>query len=87
MLSSGRVRDVALNASEVAGRLVSRDEKSRGTRDQVSPLRDNPDAEVVEITDYLNGLLDEERAKNPEIAYYLTGDVPLNRAFADATRG
>ena len=82
----GRVRDVALNAIEVAGRLASRDEKVAGLVISFA-LGDNPDAEVVEITDYLNGLLDEERAKNPEIAYYLTGDVPLNRAFADATRG
>ncbi len=81
-----RVRDVALDAIEVAGRLVSHDEKVAGLVISFA-LRDNPDAEVVEITDYLNGLLDEERAKNPEIAYYLTGDVPLNRAFADATRG
>ncbi len=82
----GNIRDVALNAIEVAGRLVSRDEKAAGLVISFA-LGDNPDAEVVEITDYLNGLLDEERAKNPEIAYYLTGDVPLNRAFADATRG
>ncbi len=81
-----RARNIALNAIDVAGRLVSRDEKVAGLVISFA-LRDNPDAEVVEITDYLNGLLDEERAKNPEIAYYLTGDVPLNRAFADATRG
>ena len=82
----GRVRDIALNATEVAGRLVSRDGMVAGLVISFA-LQDDPDAEVVEITDYLNGVLDKERASNPDIDYYLTGDVPLNRAFADATRG
>ena len=49
-------------------------------------LPENPDAAVVEITDYLNTVLDEACAAHPDIACYLTGDVVLNRAFADATR-
>ena len=80
-----RVREVALSAVEIAGRLVSRDGKVAGLAIDFA-LPDNPDAAVVEITDYLNGLLDKARAGHSEIAYYLTGDVPLNRAFADATR-
>ena len=80
-----RVRDVALNAVEIAGLLVSRDGKVAGLAIDFA-LPENPDAAVVEITDHLGGLLDRARAEHPEIAYYLTGDVPLNRAFADATR-
>ncbi|MCY4549616.1 MAG: MMPL family transporter [Defluviicoccus sp.] len=80
-----RVREVALNAAEIAGRLVSRDGKVAGLAIDFA-LPDNPDAAVIEITDYLNGLLDKARAGHPDIAYYLTGDVPLNRAFADATK-
>ena len=80
-----RVREVALNAVEIAGRLVSRDGKVAGLAIDFA-LPDNPDAAVIEITDYLNGLLDKARAGHPDIAYYLTGDVPLNRAFADATK-
>ncbi|MDE0057614.1 MAG: MMPL family transporter [Defluviicoccus sp.] len=80
-----RVREIALNAVEIAGRLVSRDGKVAGLAIDFA-LPENPDAAVVEITDYLNLLLDKARAGHPEIAYYLTGDVPLNRAFADATK-
>ena len=49
-------------------------------------LPDELDAAVVEITDYLNATLDEARANHPDIDYYLTGDVVMNRAFADATQ-
>ena len=45
------------------------------------------DAAVIELTDYLETLLDEARTRHPDIAYYLTGDVVMNRAFADATKG
>ena len=79
-----RTRDIALDAVETAGRLVSRDGKVAGIVITFA-LPDNPDAAVVEITDYLNGLLDKARADHPDTAYFLTGDVPLNRAFSDAT--
>ena len=80
-----RIQGVALDAVETAGRLVSRDGKVAGLAISFA-LPDNPDAAVVEITDHLNDLLDEARAGHPGIAFYLTGDVPLNRAFAEATR-
>ncbi len=80
-----RVGEVALGAVEISGRLVSRDGKVAGLVIDFA-LPENPDAAVVEITDYLNGILDEARARHPSIDYYLTGDVPLNRAFADATK-
>ncbi len=80
-----RVRETALNAVDIAGRLVSRDGKVAGLVIDFA-LPDNPDAAVVEITDYIGGVLDEARASHPGIDYYVTGDVPLNRAFADATK-
>ncbi|MDE0047154.1 MAG: MMPL family transporter [bacterium] len=79
------IRDVALNTPEIAGRLVSHDGAVAGLVIDFA-LPENPDAAVFEITDQLHHLLDRARASNPDIAYYLTGDVPLNRAFADATR-
>ncbi len=79
------VRDVALNTPEIAGRLVSHDAAVAGLVIDFA-LPENPDAAVFEITDHLHDLLDRARASNPDIAYYLTGDVPLNRAFADATK-
>ena len=41
---------------------------------------------MVEITDYLDSLLDKTRASHPDVHYYVTGDVVMHRAFADATR-
>jgi len=80
-----RVEEIALNAVDIAGRLVSHDGRAAGLAISFA-LPENPDAAVIEITDYLDGILDEARTSHPDITYYLTGDVPLNRAFADATK-
>ena len=79
------VETIALNSVETAGRLVSRDGSVGGVVINFF-LPDPMDAAVVEITDYLNALLDEARASHPDIDYYLTGDVVMHRAFADATQ-
>ena len=80
-----RVEAVALNASEIAGRLVASDGRVAGVVVTFA-LPDDVDAATIEITDHLNDLLDEARASHPGLAYYLTGDVVMNRAFADATQ-
>ncbi len=80
-----QIREIAINATELAGRLVSRDGRVGGLAINFS-LPENPDPAVVEITDYLAALLDKARASHPDIAYYLTGDVVMNRTFADATK-
>ena len=80
-----RIEEIALNAADVAGRLVSHDGRVAGLVINFS-LPENPDAAVVEITDYLDALLDEARTSHPGTAYYLTGDVVMNRAFAEATK-
>ena len=80
-----RIRQIALNAVEISGRLVSRDGRVAGLAINFA-LPDEADAAVVEITDHLDALLDDSRASHPDIGYYVTGDVVMNRAFADATR-
>ena len=80
-----RIEDIALNAAEIAGRLVSRDGRVAGLAINFA-LPDAADAAVVEITDHLDTLLDDARASHPDIAYYVTGDVIMNRAFADVTK-
>ena len=80
-----RIEEIALNANEVAGRLVSRDGRVAGLAISFT-LPDNPDAAIAEISDHLDALLDEARASHPDIAYYLTGDVIMHRAFAEATQ-
>ena len=81
-----RIEEIALNAIDVAGRLVSHDRRVAGLVINFA-LPENPDAAVIEITDYLDALLDEARTSHPDTAYYLTGDVVMNRAFAEATQG
>ena len=78
-----RVEEIALNAPQLAGRLVSRDGRVSGLAVDFT-MPDIRDEAVFETTDYLNAMLDEARAKHPDIAYYLTGNVVLNRALADA---
>ncbi|MXY49413.1 MAG: MMPL family transporter [Gemmatimonadetes bacterium] len=80
-----RVRTIALGSREVVGRLVSPDGRVAGLAVNFV-LGDNPDLAVIELTDYLDGMLDDARAANGEVDFYLTGDVVMNRAFADATR-
>ena len=80
----GRIEEVALNAVEIAGRLVSRDGRVGGLAIYFA-LPEDADAAVVEITDHLDALLDDARESHPDIDYYATGDIVMNRAFADAT--
>ena len=80
-----RIEGIALSAIDVAGRLVSHDGRVGGLVINFA-LPENPDSAVVEITDYLDTLRNEARASHPDLAYYLTGDVVMNRAFADTTQ-
>jgi len=80
-----RTEEIALRASDIAGRLVSEDGRVGGLAINFA-LPENPDAAVAEITDHLHALLDEARAKHPDHDYYLTGDVVLNRTFAETTQ-
>ena len=80
-----RVEKIALDAAEIAGRLVARDGRTAGVAINFI-LPENPDQAVVEITDYLNSLLAEARTSHPDIDYYMTGDVVMHRAFSDVTK-
>ena len=80
-----QVESIALNSAEITGRLVSRDGQVSGVAINFF-LPDPMDPAVVEITDHLHEMLDEARARHADIDYYLTGDVVMHRAFADATQ-
>ena len=80
-----RAEAIALNEVEIVGRLVSLDGRVGGLAINFV-LPENEDAAIVEITDFLRGVLDEARASHPDIAYYMTGDVVMSRTFADATK-
>ena len=80
-----RVRDIALDAVEIAGRLVSRDGHVGGVAIHFA-LPEDTDAATVEITDHLHAMVAEARASHPDLAWRLTGDVVMNREFADITQ-
>lgn len=78
-----QVEGIALNATDLAGRLVSHDGRVSGLAVDFN-MPEIRDEAVFETTDYLNRMLDHARAKHPDIAYYMTGNVVLNRTLADA---
>ena len=80
-----RIEKIALDATEIAGRLVAHDGRTAGVAINFI-LPENPDQAVIEITDYLNSVLAEARASHPDIDYYMTGDVVMHRAFSDVTK-
>ena len=80
-----RVEQIAMDAPEIAGRLVSHDGRVAALAITFA-LPDDADAAVIEITDHLQEVLESYRAEHPEVGFHVTGDVPMNRAFADATR-
>ena len=80
-----RVQTIAMDAIEIVGRLVSRDGQAAGVVINFV-LPENRDEAVTEITEHLDTLLGEARARHPGIGYYMTGDIALNQAFADATQ-
>ena len=80
-----RIEKIALDAVEIAGRLVAHDGRTAGVAINFI-LPENHDQAVVEITDHLNSVLAEVRTSHPDIDYYMTGDVVMNRTFADVTK-
>ena len=80
-----RIQKIALGATEIAGRLVSRDGRVAGLM-ITFVLPDDMTTAMTVISDHLNGLVEKARAQHPEVAYYLTGDIVMNRALAEATK-
>ena len=79
-----RIESIALEEVGVVGRLVSTDGRVGGLTINFL-LPENSDLAVIEITDHINALLTEARVRHPDISYYLTGDVVMNRVLAAAT--
>ena len=78
-----RIERIAVNSSELAGRLVSLDGRVTGlTIDFAMP--DDDDGALVEVTDAVQALLEDARASYPDIRYHATGETVVNRAIVDA---
>ena len=80
-----RIESIALDSQEIVGRLVSPDGRVAGLAINFV-MGENPDLAVKELTDYLDIMLEDARENTPDVDFYLTGDVVMNRAFADATQ-
>ena len=78
-----RIKEIALGEISIAGRLVSHDGRVAGLVMSFALPKDEY-AAVIQISDYLHGLLDEARADHPDIGYHLTGDVFVNHVMTEA---
>ena len=79
-----RIETIAMGSVDLVGRLVADDGRTAGMAINFV-LPENHDLAVREIGDFLDSLLEHARASHPRIDYYVTGDVPLNRAFSRTT--
>ena len=80
-----RIRRIALETPELAGRLVSHDGRV-GALAITFALPEDSSAALAEVTDSVAAMLDEARTRHPDVRYYVTGDIPLSRALADAAQ-
>lgn len=80
-----RIEGIALSEREVVGNFVSTDGETAGIFINFS-LPDNPDQAVVEITDFLDTLFNQQRELHPGIQYYASGFAYFNRALADSAK-
>ena len=80
-----RIKSIALGEPSIVGRLVSRDGRVAGLALSFV-LPDHSDAAEIQIFNYLHGLLDEVRAKHPDIAYHVTGNVFVNQVLTEAAQ-
>ncbi len=79
-----RIETIAMNSAELVGRLVADDGRTAGVVINFV-LPENYDLAVREVGEFLDSLLAQARESHPRIDYYVTGDVPLYRAFSQAT--
>ena len=78
-----RMRRIALDTEEIAGRFVSRDGRVAGLVVSVT-LPEDRELGKSKVTDFLYGVAAGAREKYSTIDYHLTGELILNRAMRDA---
>ena len=80
-----RIKKIALSEASLVGRLVSRDGRVAGLVVTFALPEDSDNAEI-QIYKYIGGLLEEARAKHPDIAYHVTGNVFVNQVMSEAAQ-
>jgi len=81
-----RIEEIANDSIELVGRMLAEDGRVAGLAINFIPPSDTHDAAVVELNAYLDGMLARARAESPEIDFHITGDIVMQRAFAQATQ-
>ena len=80
-----RIKKIALSEASLVGRLVSRDGRVAGLVVTFALPEDSDNAEI-QIYKYIGGLLEEARAKHPDMAYHVTGNVFVNQVMSEAAQ-
>ena len=79
-----RIKDIALGEIQLVDRLVGAD--GRTTAVLINFVMPNDDAKAVEeVSNRVRTIVEDARAKHPNLAYYVTGSIITSRAFGDAT--
>ena len=80
-----RAREIALGEIALVNRLLAPDARTAAIN--VNFLMPDSDATtaVAEIMADVDRIIAEARAANPELEFYLTGGIPTDKAFGDAT--
>ena len=79
-----RIREIALSTQEISGRFVSRDGRLAGMIVSFAIPEQDRSTTRVTVVDALRDLVNEQRVANPEVDYYIYGEMLLNRAVRDA---
>ncbi|HHI92913.1 MAG TPA: hypothetical protein ENK04_05255 [Gammaproteobacteria bacterium] len=80
-----RIRDIVLKEPLLVNRLISPQAHVAGVNITIQFPGIDPAQESPEVMSYARELADQVRADNSDIEIYITGMVPLDNAFAEAT--
>ena len=81
-----RIEGIANDSIELVGRLLAEDGRVAGLAINFIPPSETHDAAVMELNAHLDDMLARARAESPEIEFHITGDIVMQRAFAQATQ-
>ncbi len=81
-----RIEGIANDSIELVGRMLAEDGRVAGLAINFIPPAEAHDAAVVELNAHLDDMLARVRAENPEVDFHITGDIVMQRAFAQATQ-
>ena len=78
------VERVALDDSDITGRLVSSDGRVASILITLATPEGDDDVATIEIAEHLDSLIEAARASQPDMTFHAAGYVLVNRAMGDA---